>query len=415
MRRLVSILLLLACAALLAGTFALLLGDRVESGDFYPSGSSLRSDPQGTMIFFESLRGLPGVTVVRDQRAVNELPPGAGTAYLQLDASRYAWDGLPRDVFRVVDNFLLDGGRLVVAFAPESGPTEEEKKREEAREKEREEKEKGKKKDEKSDKEKPKDKEDDDLVSLEKRWGLRLALGTQKGTGKTTEVRNVSGLPLPAELRWHGDVYLEKPDASWKVIYKGRHGAVLAERRRGAGSIVVATDSFFVSNEALARTPHPDLLAWLVGDAHHIVFDEAHHGIVDSPGIASLARKYRLHGAVLALLVLAALFLWKSSSPLAPRRADTDARDDVLPGRAASAGFVTLLRRNIPRDRVFDVCIGEWRRSFAQGSRFSPAEKEAVEAIVREEQARPARERDYVAVCRKICAALDRRAPKPTA
>jgi hypothetical protein len=129
------------------------------------------------------------------------------------------------------------------------------------------------------------------------------------------------------------------------------------------------------------------------GPNRHVVFDEGHFGIVNAPGIAALAHKYRLHGVIAALLILAGLFIWKNAVSLAPSPEADSLQGDVL-GRDSAAGFASLLRRNVKSDRLLDVCIAEWSKTFAQGEKFSSREKLAVEAIAQEEQARPLRERN---------------------
>lgn len=391
--------LLLACGVILGGTLYLLLRDRFESGDVYPPSSSLRSDPLGTMVFYESLQSLPGVKVERDHRPTNQLPKGGRTVYLHLAARSWDWEWLRSDLHRAIDQFLLDGGRLVITLAPGyvravKEPVEEEEK----------------KTGEKGKKAKParekKTKKDHGYIDLKERWGLTIARKHLEDDDKPAE--KTTPLPLPKELKWHGDVFLEKLSPEWTVIYKNANGAVLAERKRGAGSIVFATDSYFVSNEAMARDRQPALLTWLLGPADHVVFDEAHFGITNSPGIAALARKYRLHGGVLALLVLAGLFIWKNSSSLAPPRMSARRVENETQGRSAGAGFIGLLKRGIPHGRILAICLEEWRKAFAHGSRFSPAEKASVEAIAHEEETRPEKERNPVATYRKICLALKR-------
>jgi hypothetical protein len=41
---------------------------------------------------------------------------------------------------------------------------------------------------------------------------------------------------------------------------------------------VLMTDCYCLSNEAMVSDRHPDLLAWLVGTAKTVQFDEAHLG-----------------------------------------------------------------------------------------------------------------------------------------
>ena len=84
----------------------------------------------------------------------------------------------------------------------------------------------------------------------------------------------------------------------------------------------MATDSYFVSNEAMAKDRHADLLAWLIGPDKNVVFDEAHFGIVETSGVAVLMRKYRLHGLAAGLMLLAGLFIWKNSTSLVPPLTD---------------------------------------------------------------------------------------------
>lgn len=409
MKKHLPVLVLIACAAIFGGTFFILLKGRFEVGDVYPPSSSLRSDPLGTMALYESLEALPGVTVVRDHTAVNRLPDGRDTTYLHFAADSWDWTSLPAETFRVVDGFLLGGGRLVVTLKPQfAQPESDWKKKDEAK----------KKKDEaKKDDEKTREKEEkNDWVSMSEKWGLNITVVSPKGPRPDGNfaVQNTTVPSLPKELKWHGDVVLRGSDASWKVIYAGEDGPVMAEKSRGPGSIVVATDSFFVSNEALVRDRHPDLLAWLVGPNHKVMFDEAHFGIMDSPGIAALARKYRLYGGAAALFVLAGLFIWRNSSSLAPRRDASAANGDEIAGRDATAGFVGLLRRNIPPGQVLGVCLAEWRKSFSRGSKFSAREKAALETIAAEENARAPREKDPVQTYRRLSAALRRHPSKPS-
>lgn len=395
-----AVILLLGCAGLFAGTFYFLLKGRFDRGDVYPPSSSLRSDPLGTMIFYESLKGLPGVRVTRDHSAVNRLPGGKGTTYMQFAARSGDWDVLPVEAFRSIDRFLLEGGRLVITLSPEYAGWRARRKKEEKEEAG----------EEKPKKEEKKKEEDAHFVSLKEKWGLCLEMVPSEGDGEYL-VQNVSAAGLPSELKWHGETILKDPSSSWRILYRGKEGPVMAEMKRGPGSVVVATDSYFASNEALARDRQPALLAWLVGAADNIVFDEAHFGIMESPGIAALVHKYRLFGGVAALLVLAGLFVWKSSSPLVPCRKKEDGGEDFVVGRNTTAGFVGLLRRNIPADQVFDVCLQEWRKSFDRIA--SAREKSAVEGIVRSEEARPVRERNPVDAYQKIRAILRHDPPNP--
>lgn len=86
----------------------------------------------------------------------------------------------------------------------------------------------------------------------------------------------------------------------------------------GRGEIVLASDSFFLSNEAMKDHRSPPLLAWLCGSRRRIVFDETHLGISESPGIAALLRRDGLTPFFVSLIVLVLLAIWGQSAPFVP-------------------------------------------------------------------------------------------------
>jgi hypothetical protein len=173
----------------------------------------------------------------------------------------------------------------------------------------------------------------------------------------------------------------------------------------------MATDSYFLSNEALRKEPQPALLAWFVGPNHQVAFDEAHLGIVDQGGVASLIRNYRLHGVVAALLVLAILFIWKNSLSLIPPRPAAHGVQHVV-GKDAAGGFVNLLRRNIPGGDILNICFNEWSKTLLQGKHYTISGVDRAQALIEEENARVVNRRDPVGTYRKICEALNRRSSR---
>jgi hypothetical protein len=184
----------------------------------------------------------------------------------------------------------------------------------------------------------------------------------------------------------------------------------MIERRFGSGSVIVATDSYFVSNESMARERHAELLAWMVGPAHHVVFDEGHLGIVETPGVTVLMRKYRLHGLAAGLVVLAGLFIWKNSTSFLPLYAEEKGRDEVV-GKEASAGLINLLRRNIGPGDVLRVCFDEWTKSLLHSGSHSIGRVDQAQAMLEAETARAKVERDPVRAYQEICRVLKGRNP----
>jgi hypothetical protein len=116
MKKHLPVILILACAGAFILGIVQLFKLRFEVGDVYPAYSSLRSDPLGAMAFYESLDKLPGISVRRDHSSANKLPEGKDTTYLHLAARTFEWNWLPAELWKEIDAFLLNGGRLAITF-----------------------------------------------------------------------------------------------------------------------------------------------------------------------------------------------------------------------------------------------------------------------------------------------------------
>jgi hypothetical protein len=396
MNRKAAILVMAVCATALALGVARLFELRFESGDVYPAYSSLRADPLGTSVLYESLGRMPDVSVSRDLNATDKLPPGRRTTYLHLAADSYDWRYLPSNTFREVDSFVRSGGRLVIAFFPETEKPFSTFWDEESTNLDRPLTKTGKptgagRTNAVPLKGRPGDRYNRSglpglmaATSLKEHWGIdfgfvELPQGTNDAYEPVT-VRNVNDQTLQRSISWHSGLIFTNVDSEWKVIYARGTNPVVVERKFGAGTVVMGTDSYFLSNEAMLKERHADLLAWVIGPAQSVVFDEAHLGIVEEPGVAMLARKYHLGLFLAGLLMLAGLFIWKSMTRFAPDEADEE-RGDFVTGRDSAAGFVNLLRRHVPVGNVLDACLAEWRKS-AGRTQFSATRMNRVQEEV---------------------------------
>ena len=125
---------------------------------------------------------------------------------------------------------------------------------------------------------------------------------------------------------------------------------------------------------------------------------------MEEPGIAALVRKYRLHGVVTGLVLLAGLFVWKNAVSFVPVYGEDQAEvsGDAVTGKDSAAGFVNLLRRSISSSQIVPVCFAEWKRARAPGRVELDKKMEQAAAVIAEELARQARERNAVECYRKI-------------
>lgn len=360
-RRASWLLLALVVGALFAGLSAV-YRLRLARGDVFPAYSTLRADPLGVRAWYESLRDLPGLKTERVLTPLDKLVRTSSRTIIFAGMDRDEWRYLPMADFKALDGAIREGSRVVVAFCASIDPGMPPVNAEPSGDK---------KKSEPAQPKKPKEDvappaSSEDRVNAAAIWGLEVKrrwMVLREETG----ARRVAGTPatFADNVSWRSDLYFElKPGEPWRVLYTRAGVPVLVERSLGLGSIVVAADSFFLSNEALQRERATGLLAWLVGPNTRVVFHEAHLGLREESGIAALARRYGLAGAFFTALLFVALWVWQRMALFVPPAPDAD---ELIPGHQATAGLDALLRRAVPPAQLARACFDEWRRSARAG------------------------------------------------
>ncbi|MFQ5993250.1 MAG: hypothetical protein ACE5NA_12500, partial [Nitrospiraceae bacterium] len=316
------------------------------------------------------------------------------------------------DVAETLESFVGRGGRLVISFLPLT----DKPRKDTAHEEEDTPSEKGQERsiEKQSSKKESSGNRDEDsldspirLVSLPDRWGFDLNFAELAKDSASTYASLVAGGDtgtLPRSISWHTVLFFDTRDPVWRVIYERANRPVIIERPFEQGSIVLTADSYFLSNEAMRWERHPELLAWLVRPSQDVIFEETHHGVRETPGIMALARKYRMHGLFVWSLLLAALFVWRSSSPFVPPPEDdsTQKKSISILGRDSFAGFINLLRRTVSARDILTVCFDEWKDSYARAGKQFTGKLQTVKEVVDREKARPANQRDPVRTYQRV-------------
>ena len=364
---------------------------RFEAGDVYPPYSSLRTDPLGTRAFYESLDNLDNIVAERNYRPFSKIESGKDTTFFYLGAKIFTSDLVCKDFLKSFEHIARSGGRLVIAFFPimkkSIKPLYEEKTSEDSKENNlKEEKDNCPEKDDKS-------------VSLAERWGVSIRYDERNEKSKKNAFKaesNIKELHVPVSL--HTAKYFDDLSDSWEVIYTSGDRPVIIERKFGKGTIVLSSDSYFFSNEALRAQRHPELLAHFMGLNSKALFDETHFGINKSFGVVYFVRKYRFHWFVTGIVLLAVLFVWKNTVCFVPPHKDEYEGDEesFASDKDYTQGLVSLLRRNIPKEKILKVCVEEWEKSIEKSRIVNPDKLARIKEVVERKEPKAKKDHDPV-------------------
>jgi hypothetical protein len=395
--KLLSLLSLLMVAALFFYGTTKLLILRFQKGDVYPPYSSFRSDPLGTKAFYEGLSLLPGVETVRNVDPIRKASGLSGTTLFLFGLQESHFSAMQQESAKAIDEAALAGARIVISFVPthaKPAPLSKEKEKQEVPQK---------------DTNEENDEEQElygkEYIDLNKHWGMEVELSAEEASEANLSAPENS---LPPSLTWHSTLFFKPQDDAWHTIYARAGEPVLIERSYGKGSIILSSDSFFLSNEAMKSNRYPHLLSWLCGPHKKIIFDETHLGVSKSPGIVTLLRKYGLAPFLISLLMLAILAIWKQSVRFVPAY-EEDEQAIVDPGKDSSTGLTNLLHRNISLNDILPACLEEWKRSFTHGKQDLSALLPRIQEIIAEDRARLRKNRNSVQAYRKISGLRTRR------
>jgi hypothetical protein len=378
-----------------------LFQDRLESGDIYPAYSTLRSDPLGCRAFYTALERYPELDVKRAFARTDFRGQAPGTVYffLGLDG-RYLETQI--GIFEEADSLARQGQRVVMSFIPmamekgdrvamlrsrllrsdsasaaadSAGDSTFTGKLEKLFQDSA-----------GMDAEKAAPDKEGNPLRILREWGLRLLIDSaflpdaldpsdlsDPERSAIDDRIAISQDGLRDTVPWISGLYFDSLSAPWEILYRRGALPVAVERAVGAGSVVLAADSYFASNQALFHTRPARMAAALVGGGRRIYFDERHLGVRQDDAVADLLRRYRLHWLLPSLLILAGLYIWKARYPLSPEPEEEPRESRAQNGRGALAG---LLRRNLSHRQTLEACYGYWqerrRRPARSGSGGDP-------------------------------------------
>ena len=282
-----------------------LLGVQFSDGGAYPEYSSLRADPLGAKVLFDTLALVPGTKLTRNYRPLEYLATSDATVIL-LNVKPDAWTA---EFVTEVQKIAARGNRVLATTSE--------------------------------------------------------VTAQPANTGALAKVLQVTFGFEPHSPRDFRLFFSASP--GWKIISHEGSKAMAIERAAGAGSIVLFADSSGFANASLvddtgaAATDRFPIISTAIGQSPHVVFDEQHLGIAQTGSVAGLLRRFRLTGMLTGLAVCAVLFIWRKASAFPPPASVPEIA--ITTGRTSRSGLLTLLRRHVPKTELAAVCWNEWLSS----------------------------------------------------
>jgi len=341
----------LLAAGIFATVFAiLLLMAHQNQSNTSDMGSSLREDPYGTSLLFDSY-GRAGYQVKRsqDEDSLSDQNASKTTAFFIGGYPSDDWNRENRKLrtegkFRGrLEDFLARGGRIVLI--------------EHAWE----------------------------LKSQSQGWEIENKWKQTPHESKPKWISpDLRAMPAASEMMYlAADAPWLKTDAHWTTLYAGSVEAnakadtslhvYMAMRRVGKGELVAASQESFLLNEAIKTHPNPVLLDFLAGGRPVIWVDETLHGLHQDQGVLWLVQRYRLQAALMLFWATLLVLLWSMSGDLV-RRPTRDRNAQIIRhGEGAGVAARRLLQRSIASEQVVAECWEQFRRR-------SPQDAQAISA-----------------------------------
>src|SRR6266700_1892872 len=334
----------LLAAGIFAAVFAiLLLMARQNQSNTSDMGSSVREDPYGASLLFESY-GRSGYRVKRsqDEDSLSDENALRTTACFigghSSGDSKMERGNLPiADKFRRrVEDFLARGGRVVLV-APAW-----------------------------------KLKSETQGWEVGNKWNQ-----TPHESGPTWISPDPGAMPAGSEKMYlAADAPWLKTDAAWTVLYSGPVDVkaeaesslhvYMAMRRVGNGELIVASQESFFLNEAIKTRANPALMDFLPGGRPVVWVDETLHGLHQDQGVLWLVQRYRLQAALLLFWTTLLALLWSMSGDLVRRPARDREAHIMRHSEGAGVAARRLLQRSIAKEQVVAECWEEFRRRSPQ-------------------------------------------------
>lgn len=321
MKKRLSFLVISALILLFAFSAYKVLDMRFKEGDVYPRYSSLRHDPMGTSIFFQSLGKMDyTVTTLLEESLLEGLDPGDTILFILSPSFNFS-----KEAREGIVGFILHGGRVLLT--------------------------------------------EKDHNSLMDFFDTRIDPNQRDWENDGDENNRGILKAEPGEMFDFLDEKLTIMDLSpliseWprtQTVYSIKDKDIVLLLTHGKGDMIICSETYFISNESLIKEPPVRFFTWIMDGRKQVLVDEYHHGISSRKGISFLLEKYHLYWSIAYMILIFILYLWhvlpRFRKPI-PRSLSETPRI-----RSSLDGYTHILTKTVPKDRLLDISLEQWIKS----------------------------------------------------
>jgi hypothetical protein len=303
-----------------------LLDLRFKKGESFPEYSSLRADPLGTKVFFESLQRLKYLQVSRNYQCPEKVSYTKSVLiFLDINPDLF----IVGSVFtRYVETLLRRENRVVISFSDRQLFGSELLKS---------------------------SYNSDDSVDFNP--GIRFKSEPVKTSETTNSVDIFKGMLWPGSLQLFSD-------STWCKIVTRDSSMVLGEKNVQKGELIILNNGYNLCNQGLQENNKTilsnPLIPYCIGTFSTIIFDEWHHGIVKRMGVSALVQKFGFTPVIVFFIIWFLLLAWYingyNTKVCIP---ETNIADE-----SETDSLLLLLSSKISETKIIETCKQEWKNSF---------------------------------------------------
>ncbi|MFH0925306.1 MAG: DUF4350 domain-containing protein [bacterium] len=335
------------------------LEKRFTKGDIYPLYSSLRHDPIGTSILFQTLTKI-GYTVdtLTDEKLSEDINPQDTILFILTPSF-----DISEDSKKDIVNFIQNGGRVFLTVTDSrtnslmdhfdtkiNYETSMSKKD-------------------------TKENEDSSLFAIPNNKQQATCNKQPTSSGKGSLFNFLEDLTI---INNHLSLTCDWPNAL--TVYSNGNDDIILLLKHGKGDIVISSEAFFISNESLSKKPPLLFLKWLLNQKNNVIIDEYHHGLYCQRGISFLLKKYHLYWFMLYLIIIFILYLWHILPGFLPPLPPL-IRKDGKQGQSSLKGYAYLLSKTIPKEGLLEICWKQWAKGKLQNRFLQEKNKVGIDNL----------------------------------